>query len=55
MPDYSQYIILYDKDGHEYACPIDALKGKVKDGKELSKEEKEKCLDMSQAVDEVWG
>lgn len=50
MPDYSDYVFIYDKEGNEYACPISALKGKVKDGKELTEEEKKQCSNMAEIV-----
>jgi hypothetical protein len=50
MPDYSEYVFVYDKEGNEYACPIKSIKGQVKKVSELSKAEKEKCLDMAEIV-----
>ena len=50
MADYSDYVFIYDKEGNEYDCPIKALKGNVKDGKELTDEEKKQCLDMAEIV-----
>ena len=39
-----------DKDGKEYACYADALKGKIKSKEELTDDEKEKCMDVSQLI-----
>lgn len=39
-----------DKDGKEYACYADALKGKIKKKEDLSPEEKANCMDVSQLV-----
>ena len=50
MPDYGDYVYIYDKEGNEYACPIGSLKGQVKKVDQLSKEEKEKCLNMAEIV-----
>lgn len=50
MPDYGELVFIYDKEGNEYACPISALKGQVKDGKELSEEERKECLNMAEIV-----
>ncbi len=46
MPDYVDYVFIYDKEGHEYACPIKAIKGQVMKGDKLTEEEKKKCLNM---------
>ncbi|MDH4232656.1 MAG: hypothetical protein OEW04_11595 [Nitrospirota bacterium] len=51
MPDYSDYVFIYDKEGNEYACPIKSLKGQVVKTEKLSEEEKKKCLNMGEAVD----
>ena len=50
MPDYAEYVFIYDKEGNEYACPVSSLKGQVKSTKELSSEEKDKCLNMAEIV-----
>ena len=50
MPDYSDYVFVYDKEGNEYACPISSLKGQIKSTKELTEEEKKKCLNMGEIV-----
>lgn len=39
-----------DKDGKEYACYADDLKGKIKNKEELTEEERAKCMDVSQIV-----
>jgi hypothetical protein len=39
-----------DKDGKEYACTAAALKGNLKSKEELSDEEKENCMDVSQLI-----
>jgi len=50
MADYGQLVFIYDKEGNEYACPIDALKSNIKDGRELSEEERKECLNMAEIV-----
>ena len=50
MPDYEKLVWIYDKDGREFACPVDAIKGKVKKGSELSEDEKKKCTDVNEIV-----
>ncbi len=47
---YESLVWIRDKDGKEYACSIDALRGNVKEGHELTDEEKANCLDVSQIV-----
>ncbi|HHB76549.1 MAG TPA: hypothetical protein ENK84_08400 [Desulfobulbus sp.] len=39
-----------DKDGKEYACSVEALKGNIKTKEELTDEEKESCMDVSTIV-----
>lgn len=55
MTDYAEMVYLKDKEGNEYACPINALKGKIKKQADLTDEEKKKCVDMSEMVDQFWG
>ena len=39
-----------DKDGKEYACSVEAIKGNIKTKEELSEEEKSSCMDVSYLV-----
>jgi hypothetical protein len=48
--DYASMVWIRDKDGKEYACYLDDIKGKIKTKEELSDEEKANCLDVSQIV-----
>ena len=52
--EYQKMVWVHDKDGKEYACYVDDLKGKLKAKEDLSDEEKESCLDLSQVVGESW-
>ena len=47
---YESMVWIRDKDGKEYACYLDDIKGKVKTEEELTDEERAKCLDVSQIV-----
>ncbi len=47
---YHSLVWFRDKDGKQYACYVDDIKGKVKSKESLTKEEKEKCLDVSDIV-----
>ena len=47
---YESLVWIRDKDGKEYCCPLDAIKGKVKGKDELTDEERQKCMDVSQIV-----
>ena len=51
MPDYGEYVFIYDKEGNEYACPMKAIKGQVKKVEKLTEEEKKKCLNMGEVSD----
>jgi hypothetical protein len=50
MPDYSDYVFIYDKEGNEYACPLKNIKGQVVKTDKLTEEEKKKCLNMAEIV-----
>ncbi|UCE78954.1 MAG: hypothetical protein JSV13_10715 [Nitrospiraceae bacterium] len=50
MPDYSDYVSIYDKEGNEYACPLGSLKGQVISTEKLTEKEKEKCLNTGEIV-----
>ena len=52
--EYQKMVWVHDKDGKEYACYVDDLKGKLKAKEDLTDEEKESCLDLSQVVGESW-
>ena len=47
---YEAMVWIRDKDGKEYACYADALKGKLKTKEELTEDEKNNCMDVSQLV-----
>lgn len=47
---YESMVWIRDKDGREYACYLDDIKGKIKTGEELTAAEREKCLDVSEIV-----
>jgi hypothetical protein len=51
MPDYGDYVFIYDKEGNEYACPMKSLKGQVKKVDKLTEEEKKKCMNMGEVSD----
>ena len=42
---YESLVWIRDKDGKEYACSIDALKGNIKHKEELTDEERAHCMD----------
>ena len=46
---YESMIWVRDKDGKEYACYVKDVKG-IKTKEELTEEEREKCMDVSQIV-----
>jgi hypothetical protein len=50
MPDYSDYVFIYDREGNEYACPLGSLRGQVVPAEKLTEEEKQKCLNMGEIV-----
>jgi len=52
--EYKKMVWVHDKDGKEYACYADDLKGKIKKKEDLTDEEKEKCMDLNEVVGESW-
>lgn len=50
MSGYDDLVFIRDKDGREYACPIDAIKGKLKKKEDLTEEELKKCVDLNEVV-----
>ena len=51
--EYQKMVWIQDKEGREYACYANDLKG-LKTREDLSEEEKAKCLDLSQVVGDTW-
>ena len=47
---YESLVWIRDKDGKEYACSAEALKGNIKTKDELTEEEKKNCMDVSQLI-----
>ena len=52
--EYQRMVWVHDKDGKEYACYADDLKGSLKNRDDLTEEEKQSCLDLSQVLGESW-
>ncbi len=51
--EYQRMVFIQGADGKEYACYIEDLKN-IKKKEDLSDEEKEKCLDISQVLGDSW-
>ncbi|MBC8318131.1 MAG: hypothetical protein H8E41_09505 [Desulfobulbaceae bacterium] len=47
---FGNLVWVRDKDGKEYACSADALKGNIKAKEELTEEEKKNCTDVSTII-----
>ena len=47
---YESLVWIRDKDGKEYACPLEAIKGRVKGKEELTDEERNQCTDVSTII-----
>ncbi|MBE0584999.1 MAG: hypothetical protein IH612_14730 [Desulfofustis sp.] len=47
---YASLVWIRDKNGKEYACYADDLKGKIRTKEELTEAEKAQCTDVSQLV-----
>lgn len=46
---YETMVWVRDKDGKEYACYLDDIK-KIRNGEELTEEERARCIDVSEIV-----
>lgn len=51
--EYQRMIFVDDKDGKEYACYLEDLKN-FDQGRALTNEEKEKCMDLSLVLGDTW-
>lgn len=47
---YESMVWIRDKNGKEYACYLNDIKGKIKKKEELTDEQRAKCLDVSEIV-----
>ena len=47
---YESLVWIRDKEGKEYACKAEALKGNLKTKDELNEDEKANCMDVSQLI-----
>lgn len=47
---FGNLVWVRDKDGKQYACNVDALKGNIKTKEELTEQEKANCTDVSTIV-----
>jgi len=52
--EYKKMVWVHDREGKEYACYIDDLKGKIKTKEELTEEEKKNCLDLNTVLGDSW-
>jgi len=52
--EYKKMVWVHDKDGKEYACYADDLKGKIKKKEDLTDEEKQKCMDLNEVIGDSW-
>ena len=51
--EYKNMVWVKDKNGKEYACYASDLKN-LRKGEDLSPEEREKCLDLSEVLGDTW-
>ncbi len=52
--EYKKMVWVHDREGKEYACYVDDLKGKIKTKEQLTDEEKKNCLDLNTVVGDSW-
>lgn len=51
---YMKMVWVHDREGKEYACYIDDLKGKIKTREQLTDAEKKNCLDLNTVLGDSW-
>ena len=51
--EFNKMVWVSDKNGREYACRIGELKN-IKRKEDLSKEEQNNCLDLSEVLGDSW-
>ena len=51
--EYQKMVWIQDREGREYACYANDLKG-LKRREDLSEEEQAKCLDISHVLGDSW-
>lgn len=52
--EYKKMVWVHDREGKEYACYVDDLKGKIKSKEQLTDEEMKNCLDLNTVVGDSW-
>jgi len=52
--EYKKMVWVHDREGKEYACYVEDLKGKIKTKEQLIDEEKKNCLDLNTVVGDNW-
>jgi len=50
MYGYESLAWIKDKHGKEYVCSLETLKGNLDDRDELTKEERQQCMDVNQLI-----
>lgn len=52
--EYNKMVWVHDRQGKEYACYLDDIKGKIKNIEDLSEADKKNCLDLSTVLGDTW-
>lgn len=52
--EYRKMVWVQDKDGKEYACYIEDLKGNIKKKDDLEEKDAKRCLDLNTVLGENW-
>lgn len=50
MTGYDNLVWIRDKNGKEYSCSADVLRNNLKDGDELTEDERARCVDVSEII-----
>lgn len=50
MSGYESLAWIKDKEGREFVCSVDVLKGDLRDREELSEEEKKQCMNVNEII-----
>lgn len=52
--EYQRMVWITDNKGRQYACYAEDLKGKIREKKDLTEEERQNCMDLSEVLGDNW-
>ncbi len=52
--EYRKMVWVHDKEGREYACQLQDIKGKIKNKEDLTEAELKNCVDLNTVLGDSW-